>query len=69
MICALSEMDPRSGTWGEALDTQCLDLVQREQFQRHTTLLHLHVHLASVEDMIALEVSIDAELYVMLAAL
>jgi hypothetical protein len=69
MICALSEMDPLSGTWSEALDTQCLDLVQREQFQCHTTLLHLHVYLASVENMITLEVFIGPELYVMLAAL
>jgi hypothetical protein len=33
MICALSEMDPLSGTWSETLETQCLDLVQREQFR------------------------------------
>lgn len=69
MICALSEMDPLPGTWSEALDTQCFDLVQREQFRCHTTLLHLHVYLASVENMIALEVFIGAELYVMLVAL
>lgn len=68
MICALSEMDPRPGTWSEVLDTQCLDLVQREQFRCHKTLLHLHVYLASVENMIALEVFIDASLYLMLAA-
>jgi hypothetical protein len=69
MICALSEMDPLPGTWSEALDTQCLDLVQREQLRCHTTLLHLHFYLESVENMIALEVFIDAELYLMLAAL
>jgi hypothetical protein len=69
MICALSEMDPLSGTWSEALDTQCLDLVQWEQLRCHTTLLHLHFYLASVENVIALEVFIDAELYLMLAAL
>jgi len=69
MICALSEMDPWPGTWSEVLlDTQCLGLVQREQFRCHKTLLYLHVYLASVENMIALEVFIDAELYLMLAA-
>jgi hypothetical protein len=62
-------MDPRSGTWSEALDTQCLDIVQREQFRCHTTLLHLHVYLATVGYMITLEVFIGAERYVMLAAL